>query len=50
MLANVQKDKIGPRCCDNCVFPDGQYRHLGRNPKFRKRARAGDKLSWKKEL
>lgn len=48
MLALVQADKIN-RCCRNCCFPDGRFRHLGKDPKFRKWARAGDKAAWKKE-
>ena len=48
MLATVQKNKFGQRCCDNCVFHDGRFRHLGKDPRFRKRARAADKAFWKR--
>jgi hypothetical protein len=47
MLALVQRDKTR-RCCDNCVFRDGRYRHGGKNPLFRKWARAGDKAAWRR--
>jgi len=48
MLADVRRDKI-KRCCPNCSFPDGQYMRGGRkNPRFRKLARAADKLRWKR--
>jgi hypothetical protein len=48
MLAMTQVDRT-QRCCDSCVFADGRFRHLGKNPKFRKWARARDKAAWKKE-
>ena len=48
MLADVRRDKI-KRCCSHCGFPDGQYMRGGRkNPRFRKLARAADKLTWKR--
>lgn len=48
MLADVRRDKI-KRCCPHCSFPDGQYMRGGRkNPRFRKLARAADKLRWKR--
>lgn len=48
MLAKVQLSKTN-RCCRNCCFPIGQYRHGGKkNPRFRKWARAADKAGWKK--
>lgn len=49
MLALVQRDRLN-RCCERCVFRDGRYRHLGKDPRFRKRARAREKASWKKEV
>lgn len=48
MLAKVQRDRIN-RCCEHCVFRDGRFRHLGKNSRFRKWARARDKASWRRE-